>query len=353
MSEQITTADPDLQERFSRYLSEDGVPAPDPAGGESTDAPVEDDASVAPDPDPEAEPSEEPQEDSAEPVDSEPVQETGEEGDADAVETLSDLARAFEVEEAEFLDHLQVPAREGDGTVSLSEVIRTYRDAPTDNEQARIHYENLGNSLQTDHDQRLMELQKLTAAMISQVEAEPSVDWDMLRETDPAQYLMAGVLRDAGRADIDRSLKSMDDEMKRREAIASEERDKWRSEQVQVLYRLRPDWKDAEKGRSAMSEVHDYLVRTGYTEDQISELEDAKSVLTVWRAAQWEKLQAQRPGVKKRLRLLPRTLRSAARADVAAVSGKQAEEKEQERLRGRLAETGSVQDAAALMKRLV
>ncbi len=349
---EISSVDPDLQDRFSSFLQDEGViervptpvaevPAEEAESAEEPAAPVQE---------PEAEDAPAVEEPSEEP--SAEAQAEGD-GDLDPVETISDLARAFEVEEDEFLNHLQVPSRDGEGTVSLSEVMEAYASQPANNEEARLHYEGLGQQLQGEHDQRLGDLQKLTAAMIAQVEAEPDLDWEMLRETDPGQYLKERESREARRGDVQRSLDAMDTEMKRRDADAATQHQTWQQEQVQSLYRLRPDWKDAEMGRTAMSEVTDYLTSTGYPQEQIDALEDARSILTVWRAAQWEKLQAKKPEVKKRLRLLPRTLRSGARDDRAVLSEEQEKAKQREQLRSRLTDTGSVDDAAALMKGLL
>lgn len=349
----ITTADPELQDRFTQFLQQDGAiesPTPDEKSPEVVEAEAPDSAQDA-EREPETEPEGETPQAAAEETPEGETEVAAEE--EEPVETISDLARAFEVDEQEFIDHLQVPARDGEGTVSLSEVISAYQAQPADNEQARLHLETVSQQLQSEHDQRLGELQKLTATLIAQVEAEPDVDWEMLRETDPGQYLKERESRDARRSDVERSLKAMDDEMKRREAKHEEEQGVWRQEQVQTLYRLRPDWKDQDTGRQAMTEVTDYLVQTGYPQEQIDALEDARSILTVWRAAQWEKLQAKKPGVKKRLRLLPRTLRTGAREDAAVLSEEHAEKEKQTQLRERLAETGSVDDAAALLRGLL
>jgi hypothetical protein len=347
----ILSVDPELQDRFTNFLQQDDAiesppaaeaEAPEAEGAEAEapeSAPAEDEPAVE-------EPTEQ---DGAELV----APESSEDEDIDPVETLSDLAKAFEVEEEEFLNHLQVPSRDGEGTVSLSEVIDSYTSQPANNEEARLHYEGLGQQLQGEHDQRLGDLQKSTAASIAQVESEPDVDWEMLRETDPGQYLKERESRDARRSDVQRSLDAMDTEMKRREAESETQRQTWRQEQVKTLYRLRPDWQEADKGRVAMSEVTDYLAKTGYPQEEIDALEDARSILTVWRAAQWEKLQAKKPEMKKRLRLLPRTLRSGARDDVAALSEEQENTKKRDQLRARLTETGSVNDAAALMRGLL
>jgi len=353
----ITSVDPDLQDRFTTFLQQDGViESPPPTEAEAPEVEGGEGGALNSVLEPESEPAQEPEEGEApveEPTESEPQAASSEDEDLDPVETISDLAKAFEVEEDEFLDHLQVPSRDGEGTVSLAEVIQAYTSQPANNEEARLHYEGLGQQLQGEHDQRLGELQKVTAALVAQVEAEPDVDWEMLRETDPGQYLKERETRDARRSDVQRSLDAMDAEMKRRDAEAETQHQAWRGEQVQTLYRLRPDWKEADKGRVAMSEVTDYLNKTGYPQEQIDALEDARSILTVWRAAQWEKLQAKKPGVKKRLRLLPRTLRSGAREDAAVLSDEQEKAKGVEQLRSRLTETGSVDDAAALMRGLL
>ena len=211
----------------------------------------------------------------------------------------------------------------------------------------------MSRDLQADYDARIVEQQKLTASLIAQVQAEPNIDWDMLRETDPGRYLKERETRDARRADIQRSLDMMDAEMKRRDEQAAAQHAEWQKEQVETLYKLRPDWKEPEAGRAAMTEVTEYLQKNGFSEEQINALEDARSILTVWRAAQWERLQAQKPEVKKRLRLLPRTLRPGARDDAATLSAQQQEAERQQALRGRLNETGSVDDAAALIRGLL
>lgn len=349
----ILSVDPDLQDRFTNFLQQDdAIESPPAAEAEAPEAPgVEDEGPESAT----AEDEERPQDRSEEPTEQDAplAAASSEDEDVDPVETLSDLAKAFEVEEEEFLNHLQVPSRDGEGTVSLSEVIDSYTSQPANNEEARLHYEGLGQQLQGEHDQRLGDLQKITAALIAQVESEPDVDWEMLRETDPGQYLKERESRDARRSDVQRSLDAMDTEMKRRGAESETQRQTWRQEQVKTLYRLRPDWQEADRGRVAMTEVTDYLAKTGYPQEEIDALEDARSILTVWRAAQWEKLQAKKPEMKKRLRLLPRTLRSGARDDVAALSEEQENTKKRDQLRDRLTETGSVNDAAALMRGLL
>ena len=347
MSEgQISTAAPEIADRFAQYLEQEGAieaqtEVQDQADPEDGDVPA-----------PEDEPLAASSTESEEGVDgsAEEAEATAEGDDVETIDTLTDLAKAFEVEEQDFLEHLQVPSRDGEGTVSLSDVITAYQTQPANEEESRQRVDAITSELRREHDDRLMEQQKLTAALIAQVESEPEVDWDMLRVSDPGQYLKEKEARDARRADIQRSLDSMDEEMRRRQEQSEQQHAEWQQEQVQTLYRLRPDWKDPEVGRAAMSEVTQYLQKAGYPEDQIASLEDARSILTVWRAAQWERLQAQKPEVKKRLRLLPRTLRSGAREDAAALSVERQEAGEREALRSRLSETGSVDDAAALIR---
>lgn len=342
---QISTPAPEIANQFDAYLRAEGLIGEAPGNP----VPLEEDSEEEQIPlAAEAESAEESSEGEAA-----EVAQDSESEDADAIETLSDLASAFEVDETEFLDHVQVPNREGNGTVSLSEVINAYMAQPEQDNQAREKYNTLSRDLQADYDARIAEQQKLTASLIAQVQAEPNIDWDMLRETDPGRYLKERETRDARRADIQRSLDMMDAEMKRRDEEAAAQHVEWQKEQVETLYTLRPDWKEPETGRAAMTEVTEYLQKNGFSDEQINALEDARSILTVWRAAQWERLQAQKPEVKKRLRLLPRTLRPGARDDAATLSAQQQEVERQQALRGRLNETGSVDDAAALIRGLL
>jgi hypothetical protein len=349
---QITTADPELADRFTQYLAQEGVieAASEPEEAASEQPPVQEE--IPETPAPEAEPEEAP-EPEAEPEASPEGEEEPEVAAASedpGIQNFSDLATAFEIEESELLDHLQVESRDGEGTVSVAEVLNAYHSAPENSEIEKRKYEELSQQVLQERDGKLGELQKLTASLIAHMESDPKVDWDELREADPGRYLREKETREAKETDVRRALDEMQAEQSSREEDEGKRHEAWRTEQVESLYRMRPDWKEAESARDAMTEIQDYLVKSGFTPDQIESLEDANSILTVWRAAQWEKLQAKKPETKKRLRLLPRTLRSTARDDAANVSSEKVEQEEGERLRQNLKNSGSVEDAAALME---
>ena len=354
MSEgQITTADPELADRFSQYLAQEGVieaeSAPEEAASEET--PVQEDVSETPEPEVEPEEAPEPEAEPEASPEGEEEPEVAAASDEDpGIQNFSDLATAFEIEESELLDHLQVESRDGEGTVSVSDVLNAYHSAPENNEIEKRKYDELSQQILQERDGKLGELQKLTASLIAHMESDPKVDWDELRDADPGRYLREKESREAKESDVRRALDEMNSEQASRDEAESKRHEEWRTEQVESLYRMRPDWKEAESARDAMTEIQDYLVKSGFTPDQIESLEDANSILTVWRAAQWEKLQAKKPETKKRLRLLPRTLRSTARDDAANVSAEKVEQEEGERLRRNLENSGSVEDAAALME---
>jgi hypothetical protein len=346
---QITTADPELADRFSQYLEQEGVieAAIEPEEAASEEPPVQEEVSETPAP--EAEPEEAPEPEASPEGEEEPEVAAASEEDP-GIQTFSDLATAFEIEESELLDHLQVESRDGEGTVSVAEILNAYHSEPEGNAIEKRKYEELSQQVLQERDGKLGELQKLTASLIAHMESDPKVDWDDLRDADPGRYLREKESREAKESDVRRALDEMNSEQASREKDEGERHEVWRSEQVESLYRMRPDWKEAESARDAMTEIQGYLVKSGFTADQIESLEDANSILTVWRAAQWEKLQAKKPETKKRLRLLPRTLRSTARDDAANVSAEKVEQEQGERLRQNLKDSGSVEDAAALME---
>ena len=357
MSEEIAqeqSAPLSIEDRFAAYLN-----APEDSGSGEQEAPEQEASQSEPVSDEAVEESpeseESPEESSSEEGESLEASEDQAESEVadEGVETISDLAKAFEVDEQEFLDHLQVESRDGEGTVSLSEVISAYKNLPASENEIREQVEKANASLRTEHDQRLGELQKLTAVMIAEVENEPSVDWELLRDSDPGEYLREKETREARRSAIQKSLDAMQEEISRRESEDGEKQEIWRQDQIKAIYREKPEWQEPESGKAAMSEVTSYLVKSGYSEDEIGALDDARSILTVWRAAQWEKLQAQKPGVKKRLRLLPRTVRAGARDDAASLSKEKEQAERVNALRKNLSETGSVDDAAALIRGMI
>ncbi len=312
----ISHVDPEIAERFAALIEQDETPTPtEPTQiAQPNEAPSEEESRP-----PVEEPTdEEPIAADADASDEAPLEEPSQdpEAEADEVSTVAQLAALFEgedVTEDSLLD-LQVDGREGE-TVSLREALEVYRHGPTEDQHFTARVEAKHTELRQEHDQRLEELNQVTAGLIAQTQAEFShVDWDDLRANDAPEFIRQQDRQSQVHGQVKTALDAMDAEMTRQKSDDAAKHAVWQTEQVSVLHRLHPEWKNTAASTAAMTEVRNYLVESGFSSEMQAALEDALSINTVWEAAQYRKIQAAKPGLRKRLRSLPKTLRATARA---------------------------------------
>lgn len=109
-----------------------------------------------------------------------------------------------------------------------------------------------------------------------------------------------------------------------------------------------PEWKDPAKAKRDRDAIRQTLVAEGFTPDELDQLYDDRMVKIAWKAAQYDQLQAQRKAIKPTTQKGPAPMRSssqnfAPRTSVTEVT----------RAKQRLAKTGSLQDAAAVIAKML
>ena len=275
----------------------------------------------------------------------EPAAESDEGQDDEYLETWADLAETFEVEPDELLAHIQIAGREGDGadTVSLKTIVDHYRAAPEANAQALTQLEQERTTEREAHDARIDELQRATLSMMSRVDAENHTDewWNNLREKDPAQYISRREQQARDQRSIDSAFETMNAEKQRRATEDQAQADAYQSEQATLLFQIQPKWRDPKIGKAVHADVETYM-KQFFSQQQLDELVDARSIEAVWKARQYDKSQERSPGLKKRLRKVSRKrLVKTARDERQAIS---AQEKAYRASSARLKETGRLED---------
>ncbi len=109
-----------------------------------------------------------------------------------------------------------------------------------------------------------------------------------------------------------------------------------------------PEWKDPAKAKRDRDAIRQTLVSEGFTPEELDQLYDDRMVKIAWKAAQYDQMQAQRKAIKPTPQKGPAPMRSssqnfAPRASVTDVT----------RAKQRLAKTGSLQDAAAVIAKML
>jgi len=275
----------------------------------------------------------------------------------DEVHTLSDLARLFEVEEAELLEHLSVDSENGE-SVPLGKVIEAYKKAPQVTreyeafKQKEAEITRQSAELRSKTDDAIRELAVHTQALLDMTQEEfKDVNWSQLKAEDPSQYVYLKE-RQRERGDIiQRSIEKMKAIENERIETFQKERQANRSQEVARLHQKMPDWTKPDVANAAMQETAAFLSEAGFSQEEINSIEDHRYLLVAYEAAQYRKIKNQAPKKLDKLRGLPKpkaVLRSSARRD-SATDAQRNTQKKMDRLR----QTGDERDAARLFEELL
>ena len=191
-------------------------------------------------------------------------------------------------------------------------------------------------------DQYAQRLQLIEQMLVQQ----PEEDLTALKDNDPIGY----AVKVAERAERDKQLAAIRQE---RDALMV----KQHSEQQQLLQqhlkteaeRLKaviPEFGDEAKAEVLKREVRDYAKSIGFTDQELSQVYDHRAVISLWKAAQYDKLVKSKPGTVKKVAEAPRTLKPGTGTS-------QNSDDQSKKLRQQLKKSGKVRDAAALFERFL
>jgi hypothetical protein len=280
-------------------------------------------------------------------------EQAGEEGqpdddDSGAVETLSDLAQAFEVEEDAILDGLNVTPAEGAEPVSLRALVDRYNEGPqtATDPAVELAFKQKQTELEGEYSQRQQDLQILTTAMLDILDGEKSQLASL--ENDPHAYMELRTAIDKKQEAVQRAI----GHFRKNEAELTERRNEEFEATIKIeadkLMKARPAWREEAPRREAMAQINAHLKARGFEDSEINELYDSRMVLIAHEASEYARLMTKVKGGKaKKLLKLPKVnLKRTARDETAP---KREAQKRSDELWERLERTGDDAAAAALI----
>ena len=119
------------------------------------------------------------------------------------------------------------------------------------------------------------------------------------------------------------------------------------AEEQQKLSQAIPEFADPQKGEVVRGEIRTYAKQLGFTDQELAQVYDSRAVLTLWKAAQYDKLVSQKPGVQKKVAEAPKVLKPGTSRPVNT------DEQSIRDQRKVLKKTGKARDAAALFERFL
>jgi len=274
--------------------------------------------------------------------------------DPEAIETLADLAKEFDVDEASLTDHIQIETADGE-KVPLSAVLTAYRDAPRaaeiarDVETTRATLQTRGDELAKKETEGLQNLAALADVLLAEIEGD-TVDWKQLEVDDKLLYLTKKDEFAKKREAVGHALTRLRTHDTESSANFQRERDEFAAAESGKVAAKHPEWLNQttgqanEVGIAAAKQIDSYLMSQGYTMQEIdAELIDHRQIETVWEASEYRRLKAKmglrrKGGEKKGQKTKTLTARSRREG---SETGKQ----KSKALRRRLQKTGSESDA--------
>jgi hypothetical protein len=266
------------------------------------------------------------------------------------IETLAELAESLQidgVDEDALLDQLSLEDEDGN-RFTLRQAVERYRTAEADSEAFSAAVDERVSEYRTGVDDHVQQLTAVTSAMIQRYEGQvSSVDMERLKQEDPGRYIAVQDQLTADRREIEAAIEALKVNEQRVHDEAQAQHDEWVKTQARLVIRRMPSWREPETLQAAQEDINWYMDKAGASDEQKQGLEDALAIETVWKAAQYDKAQAKKPGALKKLRGLPsrKALEQTARREVASVS---AQDKKRASALARFRETGRVEDAVDL-----
>jgi hypothetical protein len=181
--------------------------------------------------------------------------------------------------------------------------------------------------------------------MLNQPQEEENLEY--LKEVDPIGYAVKV-------AELSQKEKQLMQVRAERERIShQQEYDRQEqlrykiNEEAQKLVAALPEYADPVKGEAIRKDVRTYGKQAGFSDDELANVYDSRAVLTLWKAMQFDKLQASKPGITKKVNDAPRTMKSGV------TMPRDSNGDELKKLKARAKQSGRVADAAAAFERFL
>lgn len=175
--------------------------------------------------------------------------------------------------------------------------------------------------------------------------AEP--DWNALEAQDPVEYArqwthfqrrqqqLQAIQQEEARVNALRQV----EQQKHLQELLIAERDK--------LIDKIPDWKNPEKAKAERDGVLEYGKQLGFSDAELDQVTDSRAVIALYKAWKYDQLMSKKPELQSKIKKAPKLLSPGSAGSVSSKASDKA------RAQNRLAQTGSVKDAAALFDKFI
>ena len=173
-------------------------------------------------------------------------------------------------------------------------------------------------------------------------------DLNALKEVDPIGY----AVKVAERTEREKQLAMVQAERQRMAQQRFAEQQAVLQQHIQQeakrMAEVIPEYGDEKRGNEVRQTIRSFAKEVGFTDQELSQAYDSRQVQVLWMAAQYAKLQKQKPELTKKMQSAPKMLSPGV-----AANQKNAADESTKKAHSQLRKSGKVSDAAALFERML
>lgn len=275
---------------------------------------------------------------------------------------LSDIAQLLGVEESALDvddDGKIVINKKVDGNVSkakvsdLLKIEQTWEAAEKRLEDAK----NKAKTIQQEASQKLEQVNAqfaVAAKLIESVESAidedaKGVNWAKLREDDPAEYSAKQLDLSKRREKVEKMKKDALDQYQasvreNKEQFEAAAKQYLQAEQQKLMEKL-PEWQDETVSRAEKGKISEYLMREGFTQEDIASASDHRLILIARKAMLYDQGQQKNEVAKKKILKVPKVMKPGTPKPAEQINRERLKEQKE-----RLRKSGKMEDALALYR---
>jgi len=200
---------------------------------------------------------------------------------------------------------------------------------------------------QQERQRYLSQLEQFNTQADSKLNELKSTDWTKLKEEDPTEYMLK---RDQYR-ELQENKRTVEEEQKNLQYKSQQEQQaKWQEElgrQQEIMAQRLPEWNDPTKGPKLKQDIKSFAVKTGFSEQEVDSLIDARSVDVLHKAMLYDNLLAAKISNKK-AKVVPKVTKPGSPATKGEISSDKVKAQ-----RARLKKSGRIKDATSVIESLM
>jgi hypothetical protein len=200
---------------------------------------------------------------------------------------------------------------------------------------------------QQERQRYLSQLEQFNTQADSKINELKSTDWTKLKEEDPTEYMLK---RDQYR-ELQENKRTVEEEQKNLQYKSQQEQQaKWQEElgrQQEIMAQRLPEWNDPTKGAKLKQDIKSFAVKTGFSEQEVDSLIDARSVDVLHKAMLYDNLLAAKISNKK-AKVVPKVTRPGSPATKGEISSDKVKAQ-----RAKLRKSGHIKDASSVIESLM